>query len=299
MKIFLRTNLFLLFLSVILWAKSETTNEKVKIERVKVAVTLAPYAKILQSVGGERVDVVTLIPVGSEPHSFEPTPANLKDFATVSLYFSDGSGMDKSWMPRFKGVNQNVQVVSLSEGVTWNYSEEHGSHTHGSHEHADLDPHLWTSPQVVKIIAANMANALKKIDPAGDSLYAFNLKNYQNQMDALSAEIRESLQSLPPNQRKFLVFHPVFGYLAREFSLEQLCIEVEGKEPKPKDLANLIRLAKAEKIKTVFVLPAFSRRSAEAIAHSIEGTVVVTNPLAYDFESEIRLFVKSLQKAGN
>lgn len=276
--------LFSVLLSILFltsaWAKDE--NEK----EFSVAVTLSPYAKILHEIGGERVSSIVLIPAGSDPHSFEPKPSTLKDFSRAKIYFSDGSGMDKNWKPRFLGVNPSVSIVSLDEGIQWD--------TLFDNHAKELDPHLWTSPKMVKIIAQNMARALSKFDPAGESFYQKNLKNYLAQLDSLSEKIQTIVESLPENSKRFMVFHPSYGYLARDYGLEQLCIEAEGKEPKPKDLKRLIQQANESAIKTIFVMPQFSRRAAETIAKSIQGKVETTDPLAYEFERELLLLIQKL-----
>lgn len=273
--------------------KSETANAK-----LTVAVTLQPYAKILAAIGGDRIDAISLIPANADPHSFEPKPATLKEFAKASLYFSDGSGMDKNWMPRFLGVNQNVAVVTISEGVKWNELEEHhheGEHHEEAEGHDELDPHLWTSPKMVKVIANNMKTALCGKDAAGCETYAKNLEAYNAKMDSLDSYIAGIAAGLAPSEKKFMVFHPSFGYLARDYGLTQLAVEVEGKEPKPKDLQDLIESARQNSVKAVFVMPQFSKRAAESIAKAIDGTVQSVDPLSYEFEKVLYDFVTALK----
>ena len=93
--------------------------------KLSVAVTLAPYAKIVQEIAGENANVVTLVPPSANPHVFEPKPNTLRAFSKASLYFSDGSGLDKAWRPRFQGVNPNIRIVDISQGVSWMKEEAH------------------------------------------------------------------------------------------------------------------------------------------------------------------------------
>ena len=118
--------------------------------KLSVAVTLAPYAKIVQEIAGEKVSVVTLVPPNANPHTFEPKPNSLRAFSKATLYLSDGSGLDKAWRPRFQGVNPNIRIVDVSQGVSWMKGEPH-EHAHHEHEvehrahehHEELDPHIY------------------------------------------------------------------------------------------------------------------------------------------------------------
>lgn len=261
------------------------------------AVTLQPYAKILGKIAGERVDIVTLVPQGSDPHSFEPKPGTLKDFSKASLYFTDGSGLDKSWLPRFKGVNPNIKIVSMDSQIQWGKLEHHHDHSHqghGSHHHESLDPHLWTSPKNVKILAANILSALVVADPEGKAIYEKNHKAYDLELDSLSAEIEKVTKQLTVDQKTFMVFHPSFGYFARDYGFVQLCIEVDGKEPKPRDLQRLIQEAKKKGVRKIFVMPNFSKRAASTIAKAIQGSVQEVDPLAYDFENSWRILLQTI-----
>lgn len=277
-------------------------------EKLTVAVSLQPYANIVKSIAGDRVDVVTLLPPGADPHTFEPKPATLKEFAKASVYFSDGSGMDKAWMPRFKGVNKDVQVVGISKGIGWMAAEEvehhhegegvHHEEHHGEHHHEGFDPHVWTSPKKVAVLAQNVLDALVELDPAGKDAYTQNFANFKTQLDALDAELRSAVEALPAGKRTFIVFHPSYGYLAFDYGMQQLSIEVEGKEPKPKDLAFLIEEGKEHFVHIVFVQPQFSKRAAETIAKELNAVVVTTDPLAYDFMGNVRSLVKAISEAA-
>jgi len=287
-----------------------------------VAVTLQPYAKILQEVGGDRVEVVALIPPNANPHTFEPKPKTLKEFSRASLYFSDGSGMDNAWMPRFLGVNKQVKVESISKGIVWMEAGDEHHHDNGnskkgeakdhvdrewalgdhgvssSHREEELDPHTWTSPKQALLLGKNMVDALVRLDFAGKSYYEARLQAFQTKMLALDKEMTAAVQKLPAEYRTFIVFHPSFGYLARDYGLTQMAVEVEGKEPKPQDLNQLVKVAKAHHIHVIFVQPQFSKRSAESLANELNAVVVSTDPLAYDFDTNLKAFAAALLKAA-
>lgn len=272
-------------------------------EKLTVAVSLQPYANIVKNIAGDRVDVVTLLPPGADPHTFEPKPQSLKEFAKASIYFSDGSGMDKAWMPRFKGVNKNVQVVGISKGIGWMAADEvehrhEGEVVHHEEHHEGFDPHVWTSPKRVAIIAQNVLDALAQLDPAGKETYTQNFTAFKAELETLNADLKNAVNALPIGKRTFIVFHPSYGYLAFDYGMQQLSIEVEGKEPKPKDLAFLIEEGKKHFAHIVFVQPQFSKRAAETIAKELNAVVVTTDPLAYDFMGNVRSLVKAISEAA-
>lgn len=282
----------LLFLLVIvpaiLWAGED---------RITVAVSLQPYATLVKMLGGDRVNVVTLLPPGADPHNFEPKPAVIKAFSVAQVYFTDGSGLDKTWMPRFLGANKNVQVIDVSKGIEWMMleHEEHGAH---GHHHEEMDPHIWTSPTRMRFLAQNIFQELKRLDPKHTIEYVNRASSVQDELALVERQLNEAVISMPKDRRSFIVFHPTYGYLAKDFKLKQYTIEVNGKEPKPRDLANLVKLGRKNNIKNVFVQPQFSKRAAETIAKDLGAVVVETDPLAADFIGNTEKFVKALREAS-
>ncbi len=267
-----------------------------------VAVSLQPYSSVVHEIGGELVNVVSMVPAGSDPHTFEPKPASLKEFAKATVYFSDGSGMDAAWLPRFKGVNKNVNVISLSQGISWMEEDEHHHHEgeehhpEGEKDEDELDPHLWTSPVQMMQIAENVCEALMSLDAAHKDLYRKRANDLIFRLKKLDVELRQTVKKLPANGRTFIVFHPAYGYFARDYGMKQLTVEVAGKEPKPRDLANLIKTGKANNVHIVFVQPQFSKRAAATIAKELNAKILDTDPLAYDYEGNIRALLKSISQ---
>ena len=265
--------------------------------RITVAVSLQPYATLVKMLGGDRVNVVTLLPPGADPHNFEPKPAVIKAFSVAQVYFTDGSGLDKTWMPRFLGANKNVQVVDISKGIEWMKSEEeHGAHGH--HHDEEMDPHIWTSPTRMRFLAQNIFQELKKLDPKYVIDYVNRASMVQDELALVERQLNEAVISMPKDRRSFIVFHPTYGYLAKDFKLKQYTIEVNGKEPKPRDLANLVKVGRKNGVKTVFVQPQFSKRAAETIAKELGAVVVETDPLSADFIGNTQKFTKAIKEGG-
>lgn len=273
-------------------------------EKIAVAVSLQPYANIVKSIAGDDFEIVAMLSPGADPHTYEPKPDVLKAFAKAKVYFSDGSGMDKAWLPRFKGVNKNVKIIDVSNGISWlkeeheEHHEVHGRHHEHHHDHGDIDPHVWTSPKQVLHVALNIRSALTDLNPDRDTEYEKNYLNFVERVTEVSMNLEKAVEKLPKSKRSFIVFHPSYGYLARDYGLTQLTIEVNGKEPKPKDLKYLIEEGKEHDVHLVFVQPQFSKRAAETIATELNATVEETDPLAYDFLQNTLKLIESILKAA-
>ena len=267
-------------------------------EHITVAVSLQPYATIVKMVGGARVNVVTLLPPGADPHNYEPKPAVIKAFSLAEAYFTDGSGLDKAWLPRFLGANKNVKVIDISRNIKWMKAEHDDHHHHHHDDENELDPHIWTSPMRLQLLALNIYESFKALDPDHIAYYTNRFMSTQEILRRADRKIVGAVVGLPLNRRSFIVFHPSYGYLANDYNLTQYSIEVNGKEPKPKDLAKLIQVGRKNDVKTVFVQPQFSKRAAETIAKELGAVVVETDPLAADFLANIQTFVDALKAAG-
>ena len=267
-------------------------------EHITVAVSLQPYATIAKMVGGSRLNIVTLLPPGADPHNYEPKPAIIKAFSLAQIYFTDGSGLDKVWMPRFLAANKKVDVVDISAGIKWMKLEHDGGDLYGHHDEEELDPHIWTSPARVKILAMNIYETLKKVDPEHINYYAIRYQNAQEALTRLERRINEAVIHMPVKSRSFIVFHPSYGYLAKDYKLKQYSIEVNGKEPKPRDLAKLIQVGRKNNVKLVFVQPQFSKRAATTIAKDLGAVIVETDPLSADIFANMQKFIEALQQAS-
>ena len=262
--------------------------------RLTVSVTLAPYAKMVRKIAGDSVDVVTLVPKNANPHTFEPKPEILREFSRVSLYLGDGSGLDNAWRPRFLGVNPDARFVDISKGVDF-IAEEHSEGEHSAHDSdGELDPHLWNSPRTAIIVASNICEALALADAPNAGFYWTNLEKFSAELSKIDVRFAEALRNLPEERRTFVVFHPSYGYLARDYGLKQIAVEMDGKEPKPRDMRNLVLLSKRNRVKTVFVQPQFSRRAAESLSAEIRANIVSIDPLAFDFDAELLRFLNAL-----
>ncbi len=257
--------------------------------KLGVAVTLVPYADFVQQVGGDRVDVTVMVPSGASPHTYEPTPGQMVALSEAEVYVQVGSGVEfeLTWMDNLIAQNPGMLVVNASDGIALiEGSHEHDEEEHEAEEHGSIDPHVWTSPANVKIVVRNICDGLIAVDPDNAAYYESNRDAYLDELDALDEYIRGEFEGY--TVRFFLVYHPSFGYFAYEYGLEQLSIELEGKEPTPKVIQQCIDLAQQYNLNYVYIDPASVPQYAETIAGSIGGRTALLNPLPENYIESMR-----------
>ncbi|MFP5258114.1 MAG: metal ABC transporter solute-binding protein, Zn/Mn family [Acidobacteriota bacterium] len=289
-----------------------------------VAVSIAPQAYFLKQIAGDRADVVVMVPAGADAHTYEPRPRQLAELGKAAVYFAVGMDFENAWLPRFASVNPKMAIVHTDAGIEKMPMRAHDHDDQDDHDaptktgHADTaknghddhakagqgherhdgepDPHVWLSPRLAKILGAAMRDALAKADPEGAAAYAAGYDRFAAACDALDADIRKSFADLPPGVHKFMVFHPSWGYFARDYGLTQEPIEQLGREPGPKALAALMKEAKADGVTVVFVQPQMNAAQAETIAKGIGGVTAAIDPLAEDWPAGLLAAAKALRQ---
>lgn len=284
--------LLVLFLGSLLCAKPTVT------------VSIIPQKYFVEQIAKDFLHVNVMVTPGSSPHTYEPKPSQMKELAQSDAYFSIGDGFEKAWLPKFKSSNPKLMMVDTVKGIEKipmaehhheDEGKEHKGHAHHDHDHeqGELDPHVWLDPILVKTQAQNIYEALVTLYPEQKALFAQNYEAFMTSLDALDVSIQQTLADV--KNRKFIVFHPSFGYFAKHYGLEQIPVEVSGKEPKPAELAKIIDEAKEEGAKVVFVSPQFSKKSAETIAKQINGKTLTIDPLAYEWKENMLSVAKIFQ----
>ncbi len=295
---------------------SETTSEP-----LDITVSILPQEYFVEKIGGDRVEVNIMVEPGASPATYEPKPQQMKALSEAEAYVSIGVPFEKAWMEKIKGANPQMLVIDSDQGIErmemvahHHHDEDHGEeeaeHAHEDekaagegHDHGEetLDPHIWLSPQLGKVQAENIYQGLVKIDPENEAEYQANLEQFLTEIDQLDQQIKQNLAGI--ENRQFIVFHPAWGYFARDYDLEQVSIEVGGQEPSAAELGEIVKEAQEENIKVIFAQPEFSTQSAETIAQEIGGKVLLITPLAPDWSNNLlqvsQTFAEVLQKEGN
>ncbi|MCH9813639.1 MAG: zinc ABC transporter substrate-binding protein [Epsilonproteobacteria bacterium] len=398
--------------------------------KVNVVVSITPQQSFVEKIGADKVHVTTMVKPGSDPHSYEPKPSQMKAISNAHLYFPIKIEFENSWLEKFEAQNKKMKFVDMTQGISFIKMQAH-SHDHGhqenalpyewagqfylkegeyrwsfskidgtyadpamkflmieaskdsdelievyedsakaafasdtttkakdgetiyhdkgiyqlhfdeskemtvfrltikksghylfftehmpfefeadehflkdskrvdieplatvpesdghDHGHASVDPHTWTSPENVKIMAKNIYDALVAMDGENSQYYQANYEKFLDEIEATDKKIKEIFSVLPAGT-KFMVFHPSWGYFAKAYNLTQLPIEVEGKDPKPKMLQKIIDKARAESVKAIFTQKEFSDKSAKAIARELNIKVLKESPLAKDWSQNL------------
>ena len=262
---------------------------------ISVAVTIPPQAEMVREIGGDRVDVVVMVPPGSDPHTYEPEPALVAKAAKADLYVTIGTGLlpvEDALVARLKAMNPGLLVVDSSNGITYLYPSGENEGTgigflgempvEGNDRGPQSpDPHIWLSLRNAGIMAENTRDALIRADPTYENEYREHCDNYTSRLQDLDRRINATFSRSHPGM--ILVTHQAWDYFARDYHLDFVAIEKEGKEPTVKDLASFILLARSHGIRVVFSEAQESSREAETIAGEIGGTVRVLDPLAGDY----------------
>jgi zinc transport system substrate-binding protein len=272
-------------------------------ERIAVAVSVPPQAYFVEKIGGDHVRVEVMIPTGSSHVDYSPSPRQVAALAGARIYVKVGhpafEAETHSILP-FLARLPRILVVDMSKGMDLIAGEgSEGWHEEGDH-HEGGDPHVWVAPSTVRVAARNNAAALRTADPRHAAEYAANLRAFEAEIDALDREIRDRLGTggtAGAGTRKFMVYHPSWGYFAHEYGLEQIAIEAEGKEPSAQRLIQLIDRGRRENVKVIFVQGGFPRKSAQVIADAVGGRVLTADPQERDWADNLRRVAAELGEA--
>jgi zinc transport system substrate-binding protein len=265
-------------------------------EPLPVFVSILPQKYFVERVGGEWVQVSVMVGPGQSPETYEPTPQQIAKLARASLYFRIGFPFEDRWLKSMRAANPALKLISCWEGIPLLPTAETiaiDGATKGSKRGAD--PHIWTSPPLVKIMAARIKKALAATAPAHRHEFERNYQAFIQDLEQLDQYIHHTLTEI--TRRRFMVFHPAWGYFASTYGLEEIAIEQAGKEPGAKTLALLMEQARRENIQTIFAQKQFSRSNVETVARAIGAEVVTLDPLAEDYISNLRQVTLALAEA--
>lgn len=280
---------------------------QVRAEPLSVFVSIVPQQYFVRRIGGSLVQTAVMVPPGSSPHSYEPKPKQMQSLAQAAAYFAIGVEFERTVLPKIKTLHPDLKIVHTDSGIDkvpvldrQHFREHEPGHRGNGHDpdhgrQKGLDKHIWLAPDLVRIQARNILEALRKLEPSNATVFESNYAAFMTDLDCLDADIKEILSA--ERDSVFLVFHPAWGYFARQYGLRQISVEMEGKEPKARDLQGLIDKARAERVRVVFVSPQFSTRTAETIAKAINGQVVPINPLAEDWLENMRMVADKFRQA--
>ena len=282
--------------------------------KVSVFVSIAPQKYFVQQIGRELVDVQVMVQPGADPHTYEPKPKQMVALTKAQLYFAIGVEFERARLKKISATHPQLKVVYTDKGIQkipmstpHLHDEEKNREIDRHHPEAEygskddqqaqgrLDPHIWLSPPLVMTQARTILAALQEVDPVHRFLYEANYGGFSSEIANLDAALSSTFAG--KHGLQFIVFHPAWGYFAHTYGLKQIPVEIEGKNPKPAQLKELIVNAKEKDIKVIFVQPQFSAKSAALIAREIDGQVVFADPLAEDWADNLRAVADKFKAA--
>lgn len=243
-----------------------------------VTTSILPTAFFVERIGENDIEVNSIVRANADPHSFEPKVSDMKKLELSNIFFAVGIEYEDIWLDKFSKAYPNLKIIK-TQGENIKYNKI--SHHNHDHSHDEFDTHIWLDPIMVKDQAKIIAQALSQKYPQNAKIYSQNLDKFIQDIDKLDAYIKDSLKDI--KNRKFMVFHPSWGYFAKRYHLTQIAIESGGKEPKPAALAELIKKANQEDIKVIFVSPGFSQKSAQLIAEQTGAKLIEIDHLSKDW----------------
>ncbi|MEF2278877.1 zinc ABC transporter substrate-binding protein [Deinococcus sp. YIM 134068] len=240
---------------------------------LNVSATTSIVADFVRAVGGERVRVNVIVPVGGDAHTFQPSTAAIRNLAGSRVLFANGAGLE-SWLPRLKAAAPSVPVRELTAGLKLRELEEEEGHAHegeeAHEEHGPLDPHAWWDPTLAAGYARNVAGVLTKLDPAGKKTYQANLNTFTRQINTLDAYAKGQFATVPAARRKIVTNHDSLHYLARRYGLTVVGTVIPGigteREPSARELAALVGAVRKSGARVIFTENTLNARLAQTLA---------------------------------
>jgi zinc transport system substrate-binding protein len=327
---------FLLLLSPALprlAAQADPGDGEAEASEKTVFVTIPPLVSLVERLSPEPLDVQALLQPADDPHTFELTPRQAVSLGKADLFYSVGLEFEKNLVKRFREMNPDARVIDLSQLVPLREltaddaepaaAKDHEGHDHGHHDHHDhhdhdhgdhgdharaghdhgvgaRDPHFWLDPVIMANLIEQMAGGLAPLISQEEGSLRQLKQNgvaLRQELKSVNEQIQEELE--PYRGRILFVYHPAFGYFADRYGLRQVSVEVGGKSPTPRQITQIVRRAKADNVKVIFVQPQFDPKSAELIARQIGGHVMPLDPLAPDLPANLKTISETIVSAYN
>lgn len=287
-------NIILLNLMILsIWGCSPNAKQNGK---KVISVSILPQKYFVERIAGDDFDVNVLIPPGASPATYEPTPRQMKEFSRSVIYFRVGHiPFEEAWLEKLTSGANDIKVVDLSQGFELLRGP---SYVHGNHVHqGGVDPHIWTSPSAVRHMTGGILKELIAESPQKKNLYEKNYKLFLNDISVLDHMAHKAFSGV--KNRCFMIYHPAMSYFARDYDLTQIPIELEGKDPSPMHMKQVISQAQQMGIRVIFVQKQFSDENARAVAREIDGQVQSIDPLSEDWLKEMHRIVSVFSSSLN
>ncbi|MCX6325264.1 MAG: zinc ABC transporter substrate-binding protein [Bacteroidia bacterium] len=254
-----------------------------------ITVSIAPFKYFVEEIAGDDFKVNVMVPAGANPHIYEPFPEQINKLRRSAAYISNGYlGFEMTWLDRFYEINRTMKRLSLGDKIDPLVSMHHheADHVEGA------DPHYWVSPKCAMIMASSVKEFLSELNPSQKQKYEANFQNLVSKIQEINKTALELFSGM--QNRSFMIYHPNLGYLARDYGLEEIPVEYEGKEPPPSRMKELIDRARKDDLKTIFVQREYDTKNANAIADEIGAEVKIIDPLSENWQKATMDIINAL-----
>ena len=285
----MKKQLVFFFCLIICYACSNGNRQS---EKATITVTLEPLRYFTEAIAGDHFRVVSMVPEGSSPETYDPAPQQLVDLSKSQAYLRIGYiGFEQAWMDKLQTNAPHTKVFDTSRGVELIRGK---GHRHGNHYHeGGVEPHIWNSTRNAAVIVENVCAALCELDSTHRTEYRYRTDSLKQAIAQTDRDISNLLQQA---DSAFMIYHPALSYFARDYGLKQISIEEGGKEPSPAQLKHLIETCRNDNVNIIFVQQEFDQHNAQLIADELGIRIVPINPLSYHWQEEMMGIAKSLHK---
>lgn len=266
-------------------------------KKLQVAVTIVPQASFVEKVAGDLVDVVTIVPPGSSPTNYQPTPEEMIDLENSSVYFAIGVPTEAANIMPNMVAESDVKVVALQNIVGEVYKDRHfgveEDEEHDDHDHGEgtRDPHIWLSPKRVIIMVEAIRDELSLLDSDNADVYAENATSFIEELETVDRDIADMFEE--DEHLQFIITHPSLGYFADDYGLEMISLEKDGKTATAAWLQEIIDFAVEKNIHVIFYQAEFDSTKSDSLASAIDGHVVQLVPLSPDYISNLKIMANA------
>ena len=281
----MRRLLYLIILCVIFVSCKQATKKSKDDDKPVVTVTIPPYQYFVNQIAGDKVDVNVMVSNGNNPETYEPYAQQMVELSNSDLYFKVGNiGFEQTWMKKLRQNAPDMKVIDTSVGIT--PAKTPGGNT---------DPHVWMSCKNARIISRNILQSLCELLPEDKAFFEKNYQKLLHVIDQRDSAITQEVKNNPKFEHKFVIYHPILTYFARDYKLEQLAIEEEGREPSAAQIKSLIERAKKEHIKYCLIQAEFANRNTTTFIQESHTKPFKINPLQGDWVEAMKEVTRALQ----
>lgn len=287
-------NVLLIFYVLLLATSCKTGNNIT--DKPVISVSILPQQYFVEQLAGDLVEINVLIPPGASPATYEPTISQLGKLDRSELYMRIGYiGFEQSWMDKLTSVNPDLKIVDLSTGVDIIMEDPGMDEDHHGHSHHGPDPHIWMSAINARIIAQNIHRELLQLFPGEKEYLQAKLMQFSKSLDSLHLGISNKLDDI--ENRKFMIYHPALSYYSRDYGLEQLSLESEGKSPSPSHLKEMTDFAIQNQISKILIQSQFDSDNAEIFARETGSEIIRFDPLDLHWSEQMYYIAEQLNPA--